>query len=213
MNDPDIPAGGQSAQTDGADRPGIGRLVGIAVGVLLSLGIVTLLIVGLTRDSAPINVDHRIADGERVPAPDFTLPVFANGGSLGPVGTPVTLSDLRGTPVIVNFWADWCPPCHEEAPILERLYRRFGARVAFLTVNVEDDPDSARAFLAEHHATFPVLRTGNARVRLLYGTKSMPETFVIDPDGSFGMTGFRGQLTVESEAEIADHLTQVLDAR
>lgn len=210
MNANGIDPDGAPDAPEPARSGGRGRVVGVGLSVLLAAAFVTLLIVGLTREPASLDIDHRVADGERVMAPDFTLPVFANGGSLGAVGTPITLSKMRGRPVLVNFWADWCLPCHEEAPILERLYRRFGTRVTFLTINTQDDPASARDFIRRHDATFPVLRTPSDKVRLSFGTKQMPETYVIAADGSFGMKRFAGQLTVESEAEIADYLTRTL---
>ncbi len=178
--------------------------------MLFAAGLITLLTLGLLRNPDRLKLDHRFDNGERVVPPDFTLPIFANGGRLGAVGTPVTLSKLRGAPVVVNFWADWCTPCHDEAPILEGLMQRFGDRVVFLTVNSEDDPDNARAFLKRYKATFPVVRTGDSKTRRSYGTEQMPETFVVDPDGALGLKPFRGGLDVESAAEVADHLTAVL---
>ena len=192
------------------ERASKGRIAGITIAIVLSLGLITLLTLGLVREPERLNLDHRFTNGEQVIPPDFTLPIFANGGRLGPDGTPVTLSKLRGTPVVVNFWASWCAPCHDEAPILQDLQRRFGDRVVFLTVNSEDGPDEARAFLKRYHATFPVVRTGQDTIRRSYGTNQMPETFVIDPDGALGMQPFRGGIDVESASEIADHLTRVL---
>lgn len=192
------------------ERASKGRVAGITIAIVLSLGLVTLLTLGLVREPERLKLDHRFTSGERVVPPDFTLPIFANGGRLGPEGTPVTLSKLRGKPVVVNFWASWCAPCHDEAPILQDLNRRFGDKVVFLTVNSEDGPDEARAFLRRYKATFPVVRTGQDTIRRSYGTNQMPETFVIDPDGALGMQPFRGGIDAESSAEIADHLTRVL---
>lgn len=174
------------------------------------VGILSLLVVGLVKDSDPLELDRRFDAGERPTVPDFTLPIFANGGRLGDEGDPVTLSSLVGQPVIVNFWADWCEPCHAEAPILERLHREYGTRVVFLTVNSEDEPDNARAFLRKYEATFPVVRTGSGKVKSSFGTQQMPETFVIDADGRLGLKPFRGQLTESQAATIADHLDRVL---
>ena len=192
------------------ERTSTWRIAGITLAIVLSLGLITLLTLGLVREPDRLKLDHSFDNGERVVPPDFTLPIFANGGRLGPVGTPVTLSALRGTPVVINFWASWCAPCHDEAPILQDLQRRFGDRVVFLTVNSEDGPDEAREFIRRYKATFPVVRTGQDNIRRSYGTNQMPETFVIDPDGTLGMTPFRGGIDVESAAEIADHLTAVL---
>lgn len=188
-----------------------GRIAGVGVSAILIIGLVTLLVLGLVKDSDSLQLDHKIAEGQRVTAPDFTLPLFANGGELGAVGTPVTLSKLRGRPVIINFWASWCRPCHDEVELIKRLDARFRAKgVVMLTVNSEDDPTDAQQFLDKYQAKFPVVRTGDSGVRDLFRTAQMPETFVIDPDGTFGLMPFRGALTIEDEATIADHLTQVL---
>jgi cytochrome c biogenesis protein CcmG, thiol:disulfide interchange protein DsbE len=65
------------------------------------------------------------------------------------------LEELRGTPVLVNFWGSWCPPCHEEMPRIVRAHREFGDRVQFLGVDIEDSRPDARAFIAEYGMTFP----------------------------------------------------------
>lgn len=187
-----------------------GRIVGVALSGLLALGLVLLLVLGLTRDGASLRIDHAIDAGERPVPPDFTLPVFANGGSLGAPETPVTLSTLTGRPVVVNFWASWCGPCANEAPILERIHRRYGGKVLVLGVNSEDDPTKAREFLAQYGITFPNVRVGESNVRLTFDTTKMPETFVLDPDGRVGLKPYRGELTAESEDEIAAHLDAVL---
>ncbi len=188
-----------------------GRVAGVAISGVLALGLITLLAVGLARDPDSLKIEHTIDQGQRAAAPDFTLPIFANGGDLGSAGTPLTLSKLRGRPVVLNIWASWCAPCRDEAPIIEDLQRRYGSRgVVVLGVNSEDDPGDARAFLAEYKATFPVVRTGDNGVRNRYGTEQMPETFVIDPDGNFGLKPFRGALTADTAAEVAAHLDKVL---
>jgi cytochrome c biogenesis protein CcmG/thiol:disulfide interchange protein DsbE len=186
------------------------RILGVGSGVLLIVAVLSLLVLGFVKDSDPLELDRRFSAGERPVVPDFTLPIFANGGRLGGEGDPVTLSKLVGQPVIVNFWADWCDPCHAEAPILERLHRRYGDRVVFLTVNSEDEPDNARAFLRKYGAKFPVVRTGSGKVRSSFGTEQMPETFVLDSDGRLGMKPFRGQLTESQAAGIGRYLDERL---
>jgi len=65
------------------------------------------------------------------------------------------LEELRGTPVLVNFWGSWCPPCHEEMPRLVEAHREFGDRVQFLGIDVLDARPEARAFIADYGMTFP----------------------------------------------------------
>jgi cytochrome c biogenesis protein CcmG, thiol:disulfide interchange protein DsbE len=81
------------------------------------------------------------------PAPDFTLPT-ADGGT-------VRLADLKGKPVLINFWATWCQPCREEMPMLQAAQKRYGARVQFVGVNTKDQPDWAAEFLQEVNITYP----------------------------------------------------------
>ena len=107
------------------------------------------------------------------PAPDFELATL-DGGSL-------RLSSLRGRPVLVNFWASWCLPCRDEAPMLNQAARD-GDGLVVLGVVYRDTPDKARAFRDEFRLGFPVLLDGD-RTAVLYGLTGVPETFFISPDG------------------------------
>jgi peroxiredoxin len=84
------------------------------------------------------------------PAPSFELKART--------GEAVSLADLRGEVVMINFWATWCGPCRQEMPHLEALYQRYGSLgFTLLGVNVEDDPKGAEAWLAETPVSFPIL--------------------------------------------------------
>jgi len=111
------------------------------------------------------------------PAPDFTLKA-ADGRS-------ITLSSLRGKVVLVNFWATWCPPCREEMPSMEELYKNYApGGLELLAINVEEDgPQIMPEFLRENPHTFPVLFDVDEVVRERYGVFQFPETFVIDREG------------------------------
>ncbi len=110
------------------------------------------------------------------PAPDFTLPV-RGGGSL-------SLSDLRGDVVMINFWATWCPPCRQEMPLLDQIHQRF-QRLGFtlLGVNVEQENRLIDRFLAEVPVTFPILLDTKEEVGALYGVAAMPTTILVDRQG------------------------------
>lgn len=114
--------------------------------------------------------------GAGEPAPDFVLTGFD--------GASYSLSMYRGRPVFLYFWASWCVPCREEAPLLEALWREYQRRdVVFLGVNVQDGEDDARSFLDEFNITFPNVRDGSGRVYIDYGVYGVPESFFIRRDG------------------------------
>lgn len=114
-------------------------------------------------------------DGEPEAAADFTLTLF-DGGSF-------RMSDHRGDPVIVNFFASWCIPCIAEAPALETVSNEYRERgVTILGVAVQDTESKAREFVEEHGITFP---TGldEGEIKESYGVFGVPTTFFIDKEG------------------------------
>ncbi len=194
------PVGGDTA---GWSR---GRRFGIGLGILFAAALVSLLVVGLLKGDPEQLIDQRIARGEAPPAPDFTLPVLSAGGTVGPEGKSVSLSSLRGKPVIVNLWASWCEPCREEAPILQGLWERYRSKgVVVLGVNTQDGSDDARAFIKEYGLTFPSVRDGTDATQKTFETTQLPETFVVDADGRLRQT-IRGGLNRAAERAISEYL-------
>lgn len=110
------------------------------------------------------------------PAPDFSLPDLN--------GETVTLSDLRGRPVLVNFWATWCPPCIEEAPALETLHQRYGDRLAILGVDHLEAAPAVAQFRERFGLTYPLLLDRNGAVGERYSVRALPETWFIDAGGT-----------------------------
>ena len=111
------------------------------------------------------------------PAPDFTLQ--ARGGG------EVSLSDLRGDVVMINFWATWCGPCREEMPHLEALHQRYsGLGFKLLGVNVEEDSRLSDQFLAETPVSFDILFDPQNGVSELYDVIAMPSTVLVDRAGN-----------------------------
>jgi len=110
-------------------------------------------------------------------APDFTLKDMQ--------GQTVTLSQFRGKVVILNFWATWCPPCREEMPSMQRLYRNLESKgLVLLAVNVEKNGKGAVSqFLQKTPYTFPILLDGESVVQNTYGVFRFPESFIIDRNG------------------------------
>jgi peroxiredoxin len=110
-------------------------------------------------------------------APDFTLD--SRGGGR------VSLADLKGDVVMINFWATWCGPCREEMPHLEALYQRYGdLGFTLLGINVEENSSLSDAFLAETPVSFPILFDPQNSVSELYDVVAMPSTVLIDRAGN-----------------------------
>ena len=109
-------------------------------------------------------------------APDFSL-TDKNGKTW-------TLSSLKGKVVFLNFWATWCPPCRDEMPAMQRLYRQMPKdRFEMLAVLENDKPERADAFAAELGLTFPILYDEAKAIWPSYGLTGLPETFIIDKHG------------------------------
>ncbi|MDH3510706.1 MAG: TlpA family protein disulfide reductase [Gammaproteobacteria bacterium] len=110
-------------------------------------------------------------------APDFTLP--------GDNGQAVSLSDLHGQVVMINFWASWCGPCRQEMPLLEQIHQRYEPLgFTLLGVNVEENSSDAKAFLKDRPVSFPILFDPDNGVSKLYDVVAMPSTVLIDRQGN-----------------------------
>jgi cytochrome c biogenesis protein CcmG/thiol:disulfide interchange protein DsbE len=111
-------------------------------------------------------------------APEFNLPRFDGAGD-------IRLADLRGRIVVVNFWASWCIPCREEAAALEAIWRRHrGDGVVMVGVNIQDSRPAAGKFLIETRPSYPNVVDATGKTSIAYGIYGVPETFVLDRDGT-----------------------------
>ena len=103
-------------------------------------------------------------------------------------GKAVRLSDFKGTPVIINFWATWCPYCIMEMPDLEAACKAYGDKIQFMIINVTDGYEetlsSAKAFAEEYKYDFPVYYDTSLSATSAYSAYSLPRTFFIDADGN-----------------------------
>ena len=96
----------------------------------------------------------------------------------------LSITEYRGSVIILNFWASWCFECRPEMPVLERLQREFSSRgLAVIGVNAREDTQAARRYAAELGLTFPIVLDRNGAINALYGVVGLPTTFVIGRDG------------------------------
>lgn len=136
-------------------------------------GVLALLAYGFTRD--PREIKSPLVGK---PAPPFTLTLFD--------GERFELGAHRGKVVVVNFWASWCVPCREEAPLLEAAWRAYRDRgVLFVGINVQDQEEAARRFIQEFGLTFPNGPDPGSRIAIDYGVYGIPELFFVDRTGWF----------------------------
>lgn len=131
-----------------------------------------------------------IKAGKSPPAPAFTLPVIWRRDETWPralraklADGQVSLDELRGHPVVINFWASWCIPCKEEAPYLAAAARRHRGNVAFLGIDIQDFERDARRFLREVDAPYVSVRDKSSRTYTAYGLTGVPETYYVDRQG------------------------------
>ena len=97
-------------------------------------------------------------------------------------GDSITLSELKGKKVIVNFWATWCPPCKEEMPILEEYYKKYGKDVEILAINI-DPQYNVKEYQKTMGLTFPILLDNEDKINNAYDILTVPTTFIINEQG------------------------------
>jgi peroxiredoxin len=144
-----------------------GRGAAALLALALAAGAVVLLTVGRSP-SRPLEAGVR--------APAFRLPSLA--------GEEVSLEELRGRAVLLNFWATWCKPCEDEMPAMERLHRQLGSDgLALLAISVDTSPEDVEAFRGRLGLSFPILLDPQRRVADAYQAFRFPETWLIDREG------------------------------
>ena len=133
----------------------------------LLIGLLTLALPGCYTGTRPPRIGSN--------APDFTVQ---------DTDRKITLSELHGKIVVLNFWATWCPPCVEEMPSLLTMQQRLKDKgVTVLAVSVDVDESAYRRFLKDHNVNLLTVRDPDQKSNRLYGTFRYPETYVIDRNG------------------------------
>ncbi len=109
-------------------------------------------------------------------APDFQLPNLDY--------EPISLNELRGKPVVLNFWASWCPPCKDEMPYLQEIHEEYsGSGLVLLAINLGESLSTVENFLQSNDYSFPVLLDTRGVVAQQYRVINIPTTYFIDGDG------------------------------
>jgi thiol-disulfide isomerase/thioredoxin len=144
-----------------------GLLAGVLLGLIVFFSGQTTVESNLANRRLPPAIDG--------PAEDFELPVLD--------GSSQKLSDLRGTPVVINFWATWCGPCREEMPLLERFAQQYAGQMVVLGVNSGETEVQVAPFVEELQITFPILLDADEQVTDLYFVRNFPITFFVDAEG------------------------------
>jgi cytochrome c biogenesis protein CcmG, thiol:disulfide interchange protein DsbE len=146
----------------------------LAVGVVVAL--LGLLVWKLATDEGS-GAAQALEEGKVVAAPDFELPRLDRDGVL-------RLSSLRGKAVVINFWASWCEPCKEEAPVLEAAWRTYRSRgLVVVGIDAQDFERDARRFMRRYGMTYPVVHDGPGKTLGDFGLTGFPETFFVDRHG------------------------------
>jgi cytochrome c biogenesis protein CcmG/thiol:disulfide interchange protein DsbE len=104
------------------------------------------------------------------------------------------IGELRGTPVVVNVWGSWCPPCREEAPVLAEVANEYEGRVQFLGIDILDDRPSAREFIREYDWPYPSIFDPQGAIRDGLGYLGQPVTLIYDGQGSLAFE-WQGTIT------------------
>jgi thiol-disulfide isomerase/thioredoxin len=146
------------------------RLVSVLFGVLLIVGGGVGLLLAVSRTAR--------LPGTPVAAPLPDVAVSTLGGEV------VNLADLRGRPVLINFWATWCPPCREEMPALERIERKWAERdAAVIVINFEEDEATIQRYLAENGLSLPVFQDSSGEAAQKLDITYLPTTLFVDSAG------------------------------
>ncbi len=160
----------------------------VSVGVVL--GLLALLVWRIVVHGSGTRLVSLVREGKKPAAPKFDLDVIWARAQTWPADARTALADgnvsvgeLRGRPVVLNFWASWCIPCKEEAPLLAASARRHRGQVLFLGIDVQDFKSDARRFLRRFETPYVSVRDGGGSTYSGYGLTGVPETYWLDARG------------------------------
>ena len=134
----------------------------------------------VTSGAQNVSTQENQAEAPTVPAPNFTV--------LDTTGKEVSLHSLVGKPIILNFWASWCPPCKQEMPDFEAAYKNYGSDIQFMMVNMTDGGRetiaTAEEYIASQGFSFPVYFDTNQEAAIEYGVSAIPTTYFVNAQGN-----------------------------
>jgi cytochrome c biogenesis protein CcmG/thiol:disulfide interchange protein DsbE len=150
------------------EEPKSGSLLTVVIGAVVVALVLLAVVFSDPQESTPL--------GQGSIAPEFDLPNIDGGQS--------TLSDYKGSVVLLNFWATWCKPCQDEMPSMENLYAMLHEQgFELVAISVDDDVDPVLAFRDQYKLNFPILHDIDMAVANSYQTHRYPESLLIDADG------------------------------
>ena len=150
------------------------KLVSTVVFAVLVMSFFALMAFGLANRSPATGRSGETRVGK--PAPQFSMPLLGGG--------EFRMEDRRGSPVIINFWASWCPPCRQESPGFERVWQRYQEQgIQLVGVDIQDTEEDALAYVREFGLSFPNGRDVDGKITVEYGVIGLPVTFFISADG------------------------------
>ena len=166
------------------------RMLKVILVIILALGILIASCAG--EASQPPRIGK--------PAPDFQFQ--------GSEGQSTSLSDLKGKPVLINFWQIRCPPCREEMPYLQQVYEEWQEKgLVLLAINIGESPSQVAEFMQGQGLSLPVLLDTGGKIAEQYGIRGIPVTFFIDKDGIIQDIKFGA---FQSKAEIESSLSKLM---
>ncbi len=169
------------------------KIILIIIGVLfIAALLISVKIYGKLSDKVDMPATTAADTGTEIPKTDAdtedeTADTAADFYAFDFDGNKVSLSEKIGKPVVVNFWATWCPPCKSELPHFEKLYKELGDKVEFMMVDMTDGrretADIVKEFVKENNYTFPVYCDSDSSAAMAYEVYSIPVTLFIDNEG------------------------------
>jgi cytochrome c biogenesis protein CcmG, thiol:disulfide interchange protein DsbE len=179
-----------------------GRLILQVGAILVVVALIALLAARILTQADAKGLVADVRAGGTPPAPPLELPLLDGDGT-------VSLASYRGKAVVLNFWASWCEPCKDEAPMLQEAWERYRDRgVVVVGVNAQDFRRDARGFAERYGLTYPILHDGRGSSLGRYGVAAFPETWWVGRNGTL-VAYVQGQFT---EEELELNIERALEA-